>query len=84
MLVLTAQYRLYELSTYREFYRIMIRDGKPKLVFSDGVEEPILEAYVLQRPNAAGSFHTVKQIFNITRTPEPGANVVPFKKPKKP
>lgn len=82
LLVLTSQYRMYELSTYREFYRIMIRDGAPKLVFSGGVEEPIIEAYVLQRPLGAGSFHTVKQLFTRTM-PNAGPNVLPFVKKSK-
>lgn len=85
LMLLTSSFRLYELGSYREFWRIMVRDGKLKLVFSDGVEEPIIEVYVLQKPIGAASFNTVKSFFKRTAEPvkpeEPHSNVIPFKKP---
>ena len=88
MLILTAPYRVYLLENCSQFARVMIRDGRLKLVFENGVEEIIIETF-----GRAQRFYTVKPqesklsvLWGKVVGPEEGeapSNVVPFKRPSK-
>lgn len=82
LLILTANYKLYELNRYTQFYRIMIRDGNLKLVFSDSEEEIIIEAYVLQSLPAAESPFRLRSIFGGKALDSTKDNVIPFNRRK--
>ncbi len=77
LMVHTAKNRLYRLSHYSAFHRLMVRDGFLKLVFENGREEPVLEAYQLDRPSAAPAHQIVPPPLGLV---DATGNVLPFKR----
>lgn len=83
LLVLTARYRVYDLPTYRDFYKIMILNNQVNLVFPDGQSEVILEAYTPMTLKD-DRFYTVKAALGLVdKKLFDDSNVIEFKKPKK-
>lgn len=83
LMVLTSRYQLYELASYRDFYKIMLLNNQVQLVFPDGQSEVVLEAYTPMTLKDT-RFYTVKAALGLTKeeVTQP-TNVLPFKKPKK-
>jgi hypothetical protein len=83
-MVLTARYRLYELGSYRDFYKVMLLNNQVQLVFPDGQSEVVLEAYTPMTLRD-DRFYTVKAALGLIKEgpPPEDTNVLKFEKPKK-